>query len=655
MSMTSKVGGWMAVGVMVCGGLLAAQTSVPITPIVQNRAPLPGNAFYILPLTSIEPEGWLRRQLEIQANGLTGHLDEFWPDLEANSGWLGGNGESWERGPYYLDGLLPLAYELHDPRLLAKAHRWVEWTLTHQRPDGAIGPVRNTDWWPNMVMLKVLTQYQEASGDPRVIPLMTRYFRYQAQRMAAQPLHEWAAYLWGDEVLSVLWLYNRTGESWLLDLARQLHDEGYDWKAQFADFKYPGKITKAQAGLPTHGVNNAMALKTFALWGLVSGDVSDRKAIYPMLAALDKNDLQPNGMDSADEHYAGSDPSQGVELCAVVEAMFSLEQLEANLGDPMLADRLERITYNALPATLSGDMWTHQYDQQPNQVMCSVAPRSWVSNGPDSNLFGLEPNFGCCTANMHQGWPKFVASLWMATPGGGLAAIAYGPNTVHSLVSGHVPISITEATEYPFRDTVELTLAPSRPAAFPLQLRIPGWAQNAQVLVNGRRVSGIAAGSYLRIARTWRKGDRVTLRFPMEIRTTRWYRHSAVVERGPLVYALKIGEEWRKLHAHGPTADWEVVPTSDWNYGLQLSAAGKVLDARIEEKKLSDCPFSRAGAPIELQLSGRLVPEWGLVGGSAGPLPQSPVMSHQPERTVTLIPYGAAKLRITAFPVIAAQ
>src|SRR5262252_605233 len=125
---------------------------------VKNRAPLTANVFYLLPLTSIRPKGWLRRQLQIQADGLTGHLDEFWPDVGPNSAWLGGSGEGWERGPYYLDGLVPLAYLLDDPRLIAKVRPWMEWTLTHQRPDGSIGPEKNTDWWPIMIMLKALTQ-----------------------------------------------------------------------------------------------------------------------------------------------------------------------------------------------------------------------------------------------------------------------------------------------------------------------------------------------------------------------------------------------------------------------------------------------------------------------------------------------------------------
>src|SRR5947208_9136502 len=187
---------------------------------IANRAPLRQNAFNPLPVGAIQPRGWLRRQLRIQADGLTGHLDEFWPDVGSNSGWLGGTGESWERGPYFLDGLVPLAYLLDDARLTAKARKWIDWTLTHQSPEGWIGPAKNKDWWPNMVMLKTLTQYQEATGDARVIPLMQRYFHYQAANLADRPLFEWAKFRWADELVSVLWLYNRTGDESLLALAK---------------------------------------------------------------------------------------------------------------------------------------------------------------------------------------------------------------------------------------------------------------------------------------------------------------------------------------------------------------------------------------------------------------------------------------------------
>ena len=625
--------------------LLTAAFAAPSpAPAVKNRAPLPANSFNMLPLGSVKPGGWLRRQLQIQANGLSGHLDEFWPDLGPNSGWLGGSGESWERGPYYLDGLVPLAYLLDDPKLIAKAKKWVDWTVEHQRPDGSIGPVKNKDWWPNMVMLKVLTQYQEATGDPRVIPLLDRYFKYQARNLAGLPLEKWAAYRWADEVLSVLWLYNRTGDLQLLELARTLHQQGFDWKKQFADFTYREKVQKSQAKLNTHVVNNAMALKTSTVWSLVSGDRSDREAIYQQLREMDRYHLQPNGVHSGDEHYAGLNPSQGTELCSVVEGMFSLENLIAILGDPAFGDRLEKMSYNALPGTFTADMWAHQYDQQANQVLCNVFPREWTTNKADSNLFGLEPNFGCCTANMHQGWPKLVANLWMATGDDGLAAVAYGPSEVQTKVKGSVAVRVSEETEYPFRETVRLLVNPERSTQFPLQLRIPGWAEQARVSVNGKAQTGVRAGAFYRIDRTWKPGDRVELVFPMRVRTSRWYHNSVAVERGPLVFSLKIGEDWRKLKEHGPAADWEVAPTTPWNYGLIVDSIS------VTEKPVGPFPFSAEGAPVELHATGRRIPEWTLVNGSAGPLPVSPVSSKEPVEKLTLLPYGSAKLRITAFP-----
>lgn len=632
--------------------LLAFPSIAAEAPAARNRAPLAPNAFQPLPLTSVTPKGWLLRQLRIQASGLSGHLDEFWPSVGPDSGWLGGKGESWERGPYYMDGLVPLAYLLGDPKLIAKANKWVDWTLSNQRPDGAIGPVKNTDWWPNMVMLKALTQYQEATGDPRVIPLLERYFAYQRNALAARPLQQWAIYRWGDEALSLAWLYNRNGDRALLDLARALRAQGYDWRRHFEEFSFHEKLSKPQTSLKTHVVNNAMALKTAAVWSQFSADEADRKSIHRLLREMDRYHLLPNGLHSGDEHYAGLNPTQGTELCAVVEAMFSLENLVAILGDPALADRLEKLAFNGLPGTFDKTMWAHQYDQQPNQALCSRFPREWTTNGPDSNLFGLEPNFGCCTANFHQGWPKLAASLWMATPDGGLAAAAYAPSEARAVVRNGARVTITEETEYPFRDSVHLVVSPSAPLRFPLLVRIPGWAEGASVRVNGRQLAQVRPGEFYRIERIWQRDDRVELRFPMRVRATRWYRDSVALERGPLVFSLKIGEEWRKLREVGPAADWEVHPTTPWNYGLMINPASPEKSVRVTEKPLGDFPFSPEGAPVEIHLKGRRIPEWTLEKGVAGPLPAGPLASRTPVETLTLIPYGSAKLRITAFPLL---
>ena len=642
---------------------------------IPNRAPLRQNAFNPLPLGAVKPQGWLKDQLRLQAAGLTGHLDEFWNDVGGNSAWLGGTGEAWERGPYYLDGLLPLAYQLDNPALQAKANKWVNWSLTHQQSDGQFGPPSNDDWWPRMVMLKVLTQYQEVSGDKRVIPFMTRYFAYERKTLPARPLRDWGKYRWQDNAYTVIWLYNRTGDQELLPLIKLLHDQGYDWENQFAHFTYTEKVTKTILGPPhqgpppdaamqTHGVNNAMALKAAPIWWLLTGDSQDRKAFDRQLAMLDKYHGLPNGMFSGDEHLAGIDPSQGIELCAVVETMFSLESAFAVLGDPRIGDRLEKVSYNALPATLSDDMWSHQYDQQPNQIACTRAHRQWSTNSDDSNLFGLEPNFGCCTANLHQGWPKFVSSLWMGTNDGGLIAVTYAPSRVHANV-GSISTTIDEETEYPFRDKVRFTIHPSRPAAFPLQLHIPGWAKGGTVAVNGKSSTFAASGCALgngqstpegncdpskavhAITRTWKNGDTVEITFQAEPRVTHWYRNSAVFEHGPLVFSMPLDAQWSQLKGYAQkSADWQLEPKGEWNYSVVIGDC----DATVQNHEVSAIPFDVHHPAVTLRIQGRRLPQWEVQQNSAGPVPRSPVSSQAPLQSLTLVPYGAAKLRITAFP-----
>ncbi len=644
-------------------GLAAAGTS---SLVIANRLPLRPRTYDLLPLGSIRPRGWLERQLRIQANGLSGHLGETWPDVGPNSGWLGGTGEAWERGPYYVDGLAALAWTLDDPALKAKAQPFLDWTLDHQRPDGMIGPSSSDDWWPPIVMLKALTQYQEATGDPRVIPVMDRYLRFQLSELPRRPLRDWARFRWQDEVLSVIWLYNRTGSPYLLRLAKLLHDQGYDWVARSSPFPYTQGVTAkflqlnsnhglSDQDLATHGVNNGQAIKAGPVWWMVSGSAADRDGALHMIAELNRYHGLPNGMFSCDEHLAGRDPSHGSELCTVVEYMFSLEQSLSITGQAALGDRLELLAFNALPGTFTDDMWAHQYDQEPNQVECSLHRKPWVSDGPESNLYGLSPNFGCCTANFSQGWPKFAASLWMRSSGHGpsrqegLVATAYAPCEVNTTLGGR-SVRVIEETEYPFRGNVRLSVHPEAPLAFPLRLRIPEWASGTLLSVNGRSLPLPQPGSFACIQRTWMPGDRVELSFPLLPRISRWYRDSIAVERGPLVFSYGMGEDWVKLRNQGLTADWEVFPSTPWNYALRIDPDAPEKSIQVTESEIGAAPFGREHAPVRMTVRARELDPWQAEDGAANPLPLSPVTSHEREATLTLIPYAAAKLRITAFP-----
>jgi uncharacterized protein len=247
----------------------------------------------------------------------------------------------------------------------------------------------------------------------------------------------------------------------------------------------------------------------------------------------------------------------------------------------------------------------------------------------------------------------------MATPDDGLAAIVYAPCTVAAKVRGGVRVSILEDTGYPFESNVRLTVNPVIPALFPIQLRIPGWAQEAGIMVNRETVGGVKPGRFFSIERWWKKGDQILLRFPLHPRLTQSYRNSVVVERGPLVFSLRLEEEWKKITqgmskpAIAPAADWEVTSATPWNYGLQLEASALEQSIQVVEKAPGDHPFSPQGTPLELRIKGRRIPQWTLSNGSAGLLPESPVSSQEPEENLVLIPYGAAKLRVTAFPRLA--
>ncbi|MDH7482813.1 MAG: glycoside hydrolase family 127 protein [Armatimonadota bacterium] len=613
-----------------------------------NREPLVQSAFIFLPLGSVKPKGWLRRQLQIQANGQSGHLPEFWDSLGPNSGWLGGTGESWERGPYYLDGLVPLAYLLDDERLINIAQKWLDWMISSQNESGHFGPKSLEDWWPFGIACKVLTQYQEVTGDPRVVPMLEKFFKYMKRELPRRHLHSWAIMRWADTVLSIIWLYNRNGDSELLELAEEIMKQGYDWSYHFRDFAHPVKQT-VRFQMRTHVVNNGMGVKTPGVQYLLTGWEEHKEGAYKALEMLETYHGTAAGIFTGDEHYAGKNPTQGTELCAVVEFMFSLENLMQILGDPAFGDLLEKVAYNALPATFTADMWQHQYDQQANQVLCTIAKRPWTNNREDSNIFGLEPNYGCCTANFHQGWPKFVANLWMATYDEGLAAVAYGPCEVKAKVRGGQEVTISVDTNYPFGDTVRMEIHTRKSARFPLSFRIPGWADLPVMKVNSGLVSA-EPGTFKTVEREWRDGDVIEFLFPMKVESERRFRNSITLKRGPIVFSLKIGERWERIRGEDPCPDYAVYPTTPWNYGLIVDPEHP--EVEVVEKGIGDIIFGADYAPVELRVKGKQIPEWGIEDNQAGLIPESPVSSSEPVEDLTLIPYGCAKLRITEFPLI---
>jgi hypothetical protein len=635
------------------------QVSHPGAHYVSNRSPLAVSPLVKLPIGTVEPRGWLLSQLQLMREGFTGRLAEISPFLRDDSGWITLKGKGWEELPYWLKGYGDLGYLLKDPGIRKETERWITYVLKSQQPDGWFGPADNKaarDLWPNMVMLFALQSYYDVTGDRRVISLMSHYFQYQYHIPVDNLLPgSWQKLRGGDNLESIYWLYNRTGENFLLDLARRVFERTSDWTSPILT---PARDKNWTESGFYHGVNITMGIRQPAVYYQQSREWKYLEAVernYRQL--MDEYGQQPGGMFGADENIRPGkvDPRQGAETCSMVEFMASFESLLRITGDPVWADRAEEIAFNSLPASMTPDLKGLHYLTAPNLISCdSSGDHDFQNSG---TLVSYDPwSYRCCQHNVAFGWPYFAEHLWMATADNGLAAVLYAPSAVSAVVGDGVKVCVSEDTSYPFGDHVDLTVAAERPVEFPLYLRIPGWATKVRVEVNGREVEGDLAGpGYAVLNRLWRHGDQVRVEFLMDIRVVLWPRigNAVSVRRGPLWFSLKIGEEWKR---YGGTDAWpafEILPTTGWNYGLLVNPANPGATIRVASQKMPPYqPFEPAAAPVVLKVKARRVPGWRAEGRMAGLVPPSPAEAIGPVEEVELVPMGCARLRVSSFPTV---
>lgn len=631
---------------------------------VSNRAPMMPQQFIKLPTGSIKPDGWLLTQLQLQKDGLNGHLGEIsaWLQKEDNA-WLKAGGKwGWEEVPYWLRGYAGVAYLFEDKAMLDEAKIWIESILKSQRENGNFGPSAETkgtqDFWPNMIALWILQSYHEYTGDARVIDFMTRYFHFQLTVPDELFMRKsWQHYRGGDNLWSVAWLYNRTGDAKLLELADKIHRNTANW-------------TKATE-LPTwHNVNVAQGCREPATYYLFTGDSNMMKASYNVQSLVRRTFGQvPGGMFGADENarIGFFDPRQGTETCGFAEQMASDEIMLLITGDPYWAENCEDIAFNSYPAAFMPDYKSLRYITSPNMVMSdSENHKPGIDNaGP---FLAMNPfSSRCCQHNHGFAWPYYAEHLILATPDNGAAAVLFNACEAQMKVADGKEIVIKEMTDYPFDTQISFTVETNEETVkFPFYIRIPSWTRNASLKINGKATAvNTESGNYLCIHREWKNGDKVEVNYPMEISYRTWQvnKNSVSVDYGPLTLSLRIAEKYveknsaetaiwdSKWQEGADTSQWpsyEIYPDSPWNYALQVQSV------KLKERKdlkPGVNPFTQADIPLVFEAYGRQIPDWKIDEYKlCGVLPDEDAVKSDTSEKLELIPMGAARLRISAFP-----
>ncbi len=613
-----------------------------------------------LKIGAIRPEGHLSATLERQREGLTGHAEKLYEDI-GRSDWLTGEKRggqfAWERGPYYARGLVALALTLKDPVLMAKAKKWVDAAIASQKPNGDFGP-RAHNWWANMLPQWYLRDWADATGDARVVSFLVNYYRHQQREFKTLPLGSescWAAARAGDELDAVLWLHERTGQAEWLDFARLVAGQGADWTTYYHVGGDPNRVVSAEhknsLGYRGHIVNFMQGLKFPALKWRLGGSDLDRSAYaaaFDPMGWVMRQCGRPDSMVNGSEPLTDRSASAGTELCAIAERIVSIRTVLAAWGDAAPADDLEDVVYNSLPATMSPDYKGLRYYLMLNQPICVDKGLFFADNGKGvgSNCPGPHSGFGCCRSNWHIAWPKFIQTMWMQKEGG-IAAVVHGPScATMQLACGRV--TVREETDYPYSGKVTIHIVEGG-GKFPLFVRVPRWAKCAD------------AGTFRRYDRVWRAGDEIEVEFPMEPELSFWAANAVAVRRGPLLYALKMEHDWKKVEKYkvpherreaddfgGEFPRWEIYPKCPWNYALVLDGHCRLKGARLMG--------TGRGSEIRVKAMRTEAAGWGFLRpdapGRAIDPPHSPVkkdVCFEPT-TISLVPISETQIRITLFP-----
>lgn len=620
--------------------------------------------FREFPISAVTPEGWLRRALELQRDGITGHLHRNGYPFNTK-GWAGvvppTQGCDWwpyEQTGYWVDGMVRCAHLLRDSTLLERGLAQIEYVLRHPDRDGYLGPKHikvpeSMNRWAHAVFFRAMMAHHSATGDARIPEAIRRhYLSHTSPHVVDREVCNieamcWAAGVTGDKRLIRDALKARQGFN---EVAHKYH---------CGDVTDKGLLSGKRPTI--HGVSFAEMAKTPAILAMYTGQEDLARISVHGFRKADRFSMLVDGIPSGSEALRGREPLDAHETCDVADFPWAWGYLLMATGAAEWADRIERACFNAAPGCVLPDFRGLQYFSCPNQVLADdTSNHVHFQRGNGRMAFWPNHNVECCPGEVNRIMPNYIARMWMSGTKDEVAAVLYGPSRLETrLGPRQTPVTIVEDTQFPFSDCVEFQVRAAQPVRFAFTLRIPGWCRAAQVRVNGAPAKGaVRRGTFLTLNREWQPNDRVTLVLPMEVALSRWPQQGVALERGPLVYSLRIAER-RELHTQ--EADqfpaWNFYPDSPWNYALAVDP-DRLDEVEIVQRMAPALePWRQENAAIELRVPARRVRGWGLArekGKRFTPaLPDAGYLRKNlasRTETIALIPYGCTRLRLTVFP-----
>ena len=625
----------------------------------------------------IKAKGWLRDLLKKQKSGLTGHIEVAgypfdrigWGRYEVDTTKLNDNPGWWayEQTAYHLDGLTRLGGLLADKDLKARAAQSFDFVLQNVDTDGYLGPKNlkeSSGWnrWPHVVFFRALLAEYEITGDKKILDAMCAHYLEGSQRF------DRARDVLNTEIM--LRLYLLTGNVRLLEMAKE---DFAAYNAQCTDDNCArAQLSRKKAY--AHGVTYNEYSKLGALFYVCTGDKSYLAPSVSAYKKIDRYQMLPDGLHCSNEFLLDNDYMQSHETCDVTDYTWALGYLLMATGNGAYADKIERCILNAGIGAIEENFKALQYLSCPNQlILDSTSNHADFLQGDKWMSYRPNPGTECCAGNVNRFFPNYCARMWMKKDDA-IAAVFYGASSV-TFGKGSGKVTVEEETAYPFEDEIGFTVRAGSPQAFKLLLRLPGWCKGPTVKVNGKKAEYTAKDGFAAIERVWKDGDTIKLTLPAEVEIKR-YGEGLYVERGPLLFAYgmygnrQIDESEKNQTPDFPA--YNIYPDKPFNYAL-LPDQTPVF-RRVQGGKN---PFAIGETPLQIDVKVRRVPAWKVRTRTVihpvhnlytrpwkretkegkftftPRFPSKKVMERTelgPVETITLVPYGAAKVRVSVFP-----